>query len=259
MAEPARADSARFEPVARRRLHQEIAERLRDAILEGEVQPGDRLPPERDLARSFGVNRASVREAIKVLEGLGLVRVRQGDGVLVQPVTEGSLALLGPLVYRRGRVDPAGLRDLLEVTTPLLVELARAAVRRCRADHLERLRELREVMADRALADEVRFAAARETLIVIADATGNRVWQIIARQVRALLESPPFVAARARLRRDPGRLAAALDACLDALGEGDRARAVDAAERIVRWLATSVLEAAERAAEAGRDSQEGDR
>ena len=52
-------------------LHEEVAEQLRDAILDGRFRAGQKLPPERELAAEFQVNRTSVREAIKVLEGLG--------------------------------------------------------------------------------------------------------------------------------------------------------------------------------------------
>ena len=69
-----------FRAPARRRLHEDVAEQLRDAILDGRFAAGRKLPPERELAQEFGVNRTSVREALKVLEGLGLVTVRQGDG-----------------------------------------------------------------------------------------------------------------------------------------------------------------------------------
>src|SRR5438093_945155 len=67
-----------FRAPARRRLHEDVAEQLRDAILDGRFGEGAKLPPERELASEFRVNRTSVREAIKVLEGLGLVTVRQG-------------------------------------------------------------------------------------------------------------------------------------------------------------------------------------
>ena len=67
-----------FRAPARRRLHEDVAEQLRDAILDGRFAAGRKLPPERELAQEFGVNRTSVREALKVLEGLGLVTVRQG-------------------------------------------------------------------------------------------------------------------------------------------------------------------------------------
>ena len=102
-AEPARR--ARSGRPPRRRLHEEVAEQLRDAILDGRFAAGAKLPPERELAAEFQVNRTSVREAIKVLEGLGLVSVRQGDGATVRPLVDASLDVLGPMIFHGGRVD----------------------------------------------------------------------------------------------------------------------------------------------------------
>src|SRR5213083_1201569 len=94
-----------FRAPARRRLHEDVAEQLRDAILDGRFRAGTKLPPERELAAEFRVNRTSVREAIKVLEGLGLVTVRQGDGATVRPLEDASLELLGPMIFHGGRVE----------------------------------------------------------------------------------------------------------------------------------------------------------
>lgn len=60
-----------------------IISNLRSRILRGEILPGDRLPPERELAKQLGTNRTSLREALRALEAQGLVHARQGDGVRV--------------------------------------------------------------------------------------------------------------------------------------------------------------------------------
>ena len=83
---------------------------LRDAILDGRFRAGQKLPPERELAQEFRVNRTSVREAIKVLEGLGLVSVRQGDGATVQPLIDASFDVLAPMIFHGGRIDAAAAR-----------------------------------------------------------------------------------------------------------------------------------------------------
>src|SRR5437899_595233 len=70
-------------PVGKQRVAEEIVVQLRGLILKGAYSPGDKLPPERRLAEELGVNRASLREAIKSLEQMGLVRTRQGDGTRV--------------------------------------------------------------------------------------------------------------------------------------------------------------------------------
>ncbi|MGD2013823.1 MAG: FadR/GntR family transcriptional regulator [Desulfobacterales bacterium] len=61
-----------------RRVSHSIVEQIRDAIFSGELIPGDRLPSEKDLAEDFGVSKASLREAFRALEALGLLEIRQG-------------------------------------------------------------------------------------------------------------------------------------------------------------------------------------
>jgi GntR family transcriptional regulator, transcriptional repressor for pyruvate dehydrogenase complex len=67
-----------FTPIEDRRVFKEILLQLEEAITAGHLGPGDRLPSERDLAQQFAVSRTSVREALRVLEALGVLRVRPG-------------------------------------------------------------------------------------------------------------------------------------------------------------------------------------
>src|SRR5258708_1485513 len=71
-------NSSPFQPVVPQRTFEAIVRQLKDAITGGLLQPGDRLPPERELAERFQVSRASVREALRVLETLGIVGMRRG-------------------------------------------------------------------------------------------------------------------------------------------------------------------------------------
>ena len=73
-----------FQSIEPRRLYRQIAEQIRGLIRSGEFGIGSRLPPERDLARQFGVSRPSVREALIALEVEGLVDVRIGSGIYVR-------------------------------------------------------------------------------------------------------------------------------------------------------------------------------
>jgi DNA-binding FadR family transcriptional regulator len=67
-----------FRPVSPRRAFEEILDQLEEAIVGGRLAAGDHLPSERDLAGQFQVSRTSVREALRVLEALGIVRVQRG-------------------------------------------------------------------------------------------------------------------------------------------------------------------------------------
>ncbi len=231
-----------FRPPARRRIHESVAEQLRDAILDGRFAPGAKLPPERELAGEFQVNRTSVREALKVLEGLGLVRVRQGDGVIVRPLTEASVSVLPFMIHRDGRTDTQALADVTEVLMPLFFEMARLALERHRPEQLAALRALRDMVADEARPREERFEATRRALELISDMTGNRVWQMLARKTAAFLRSAPMAQARRDLRRDPGVVVPTMNRCLAALDAGRPEDALAALRAFLAAASTLVLD-----------------
>ena len=72
-----------FQAVATQRLYEQVAGQVTELVARGEFKPGDRLPPERDLAKLLGVSRPTVREAMIALEMAGLVEVRVGAGTFV--------------------------------------------------------------------------------------------------------------------------------------------------------------------------------
>ncbi len=72
-----------FQAVATHRLYEQVASQVTDLVARGEFKPGDRLPPERDLAKMLGVSRPTVREAMIALEIAGLVEVRVGAGAFI--------------------------------------------------------------------------------------------------------------------------------------------------------------------------------
>lgn len=230
-----------FQPPRRRRLHQDVAEQLRDAILDGRYRAGDKLPPERELAEEFQVNRTSVREAIKVLEGLGLVSVRQGDGATVLPLVDASLDVLPAMIFHGGRIDLALLAELNEVLRPLLFEMGRLAIERSTPRYVAELRALRDKVADPTLDLDERARALRAVLIVLSDMTGNRVWQMLARRTHAFLSSEPLQAARRKAKPDPGRVVPAMDECLAALEGGRIDEAVAALQRVIRTVEKNTM------------------
>lgn len=246
-----------FQPPARRRLHQAVAEQLRDAILDGRFRAGEKLPPERELAQEFAVNRTSIREAIQTLERLGLVVVRQGDGATVQPLNDASLDVLPAMIFHGGRVDGPLLGELLEVVTPLLLEMGRLAIERHEPDDLLALRALRDRVADAARPREERAAGLRDVLVLLSDMSRNRVWQMLARRMRGFLASPPLQAARERLGSDPGLLVPVMDTCLAALAAGERQRAVEELQRLLSLLGRAMRLEVE--GEAGRVAGDAER
>ena len=131
-----------LKPVERQRVADEIVEQLRQLILTGQYRPGAKLPPERELARTLAVNRASLREALKKLEHMGLVRIRQGDGTRVENFMEtAGLELVAHLVPLGQSAYPDIIRDALEFRRMVAREVARLAAGRVEPDDLERDRK----------------------------------------------------------------------------------------------------------------------
>src|SRR5947209_17187323 len=124
--------------VPRASLPDHVFAQIREAVLSGEYLPGERLPPQRALAAEFGVNMASVREALKRLEQLRLVDVRHGDAtrVLDWRVSGGLESLASP-----GAMSPEVAGDLFEARRLLLTEAARLAADRRIDEQAARLTE----------------------------------------------------------------------------------------------------------------------
>lgn len=125
-------------PRGRERTRPRVYERLtgwliRHAATAG-LGPGDRLPGERELAARLGVSRASIRQAMTVLQVQGIVRIRQGDGTYLRRIPAGG-EFLSDLVQRRRR-----LPEVLEARSALEVSLAALAAQRRGHDDIEALR-----------------------------------------------------------------------------------------------------------------------
>ena len=172
-----------LKPVEKQRVAEEIAEQLRSLILNGQYPPGSKLPPERELSKRLRVNRASLREALKKLEHLGLVRIRQGDGTRVTNFMEtGGIELVQHLLPLGGG-RPELIRDLLEFRRIFGRELARLCATRAPKDGLARLRAIADKADHTAGAAEL-FDLDFEFYVALAAACGNQVMLLLINTVR---------------------------------------------------------------------------
>jgi len=131
-------------PVRRvRKAYEQVADQLRQLVITGELTPGERLPNEAVLAREFGVSRATVREALRVLAAQNLIRTAKGAGggsyvtiPSVDHISEFLRANIGLLTDARD----VTLEELVEARRLLEVPAARLAAERRHEEDLERLR-----------------------------------------------------------------------------------------------------------------------
>lgn len=241
-----------FVPLRRERLADQVAAALRDAIVACTYAPGDRLPPERELAVRFGVNRSSVREALQQLSAWGLVDVRHGGGATVADVLgEAGLQVLPWLLAPDGRVDPGLMADLLEVRVALLGLTGELAARNATTEDLAELTEITEHLAS-ARGSRAIQTVDYEFFEVLVRAGGNRVLRLLAAAIGKVYRenNQQFLA----LYRDEAIDPVAHRTTIAAIAERDPARARAAMEGY-GLVALAALE--DLQAEAGDTVQEG--
>lgn len=126
--------------VARQRLYEHIAQRLVEHIGSAGLGPGDRLPPERELATRLGVSRTSLGQALVALEVLGIISVRHGEGAIIREAAS-ERQVVAALKAHRDR-----LPDILEARSALEVKLAALAAGRRTEQDLAAIEAALEVM-----------------------------------------------------------------------------------------------------------------
>ncbi len=126
--------------IRRRRLSDDVVERLEEMILSPQYKPGDQFPSERELMDRFGVGRPAVREALFSLQKMGLVEIRSGErGRVTRPTPRILLSELGGAA-RLLMAEPQGERHFQEARTFFEVGLARNAAEHATPEDVERLR-----------------------------------------------------------------------------------------------------------------------
>jgi GntR family transcriptional repressor for pyruvate dehydrogenase complex len=128
-----------FRSVKRQRVSDEIVNQVKALISEGVLKPGDRLPPERELIREFGVSRPSLREALKSLVAQGFLKVKQGDRTFVKSIT--SEKLQDPLSLLL-KADTQKIFDLIEVRKAMEAWGAFYAAQRASEEDVKQLEEI---------------------------------------------------------------------------------------------------------------------
>jgi len=134
-----------FVPVKKQSISDEITRQILRQILKGQIAPGDKLPPERELAGMFNTNRNTLREAIRNLQTLNVVEARQGDGLNVRNFREdGELNLLPHYLREAPDADELlnVLEDMLRVRRLLLADVCTLIASRATKTQLAEIRRL---------------------------------------------------------------------------------------------------------------------
>lgn len=230
-------ESAAAGPFRRvRKAYEQVADQLRELILTGELEPGARLPTEQTLARDFGVSRATVREALRVLATQNLVRTAKGaDGgsYVSRPTVDHISEFLRANVGLLSRTSVVSLEEFLEARDLLEVPAARLAAARRSEDDVARLADSIPAAAGR-LRDAEQFSHNRDFHSTLVHVSGNTLLSIATQPIFSVLQTnlarsplPPSV--HRRIADDHHRI-------LDAVQAGDPAAAEEEMRRHLAYL-----------------------
>jgi DNA-binding FadR family transcriptional regulator len=172
-----------FRVVQSEKLSDQICTQILKTIISGHYKAGDLLPPERNLADSFGVSRVVVREALGSLLAKGIVSVRQGRGTTINPIDQWNTLDAEVLLLLHGDDIFENLIQMRQIIEP---ELAALAAEHITDEDIEELRELSDLPDDDTIEQHVERDSAFH--LAIAKATGNPVLLIVLSSVSALLK-----------------------------------------------------------------------
>lgn len=171
--------SEMFEPVKNQRISDEILRQIREAVLNGTFQIGDRLPNERELAEQFAASRTSVREALRGLEQTGVIYIKKGinGGVFVANPDHRfvSRSLQTLLQLRKVTMD-----NIVEARLIFEPEAARLAAQRAEPNDLEEMKQVITKMANAVEAGEIPASFDLKFHKLIARAARNPILEMLA-------------------------------------------------------------------------------
>lgn len=213
------------------RAWQVVLESIERDLLDGRLRPGDHLPGERALSASLGVGRSSVREALRVLEVLGLIRTATGSGptsgaIIVALPGGGMSALMRLQVAATGFPVADIVKTRLVLEAAVAADLAEASPRPSLAASVELL----DVMESRPLPEAEFLALDAQFHLTLTEASGNQVIAATMAGLRSSIERyarqgaatlPSWPETSARLMREHRSILAAIES-----GDAASARAV---------------------------------
>ncbi len=168
-----------FVPIAPQRAFEEIAAQVRELVANGQLKPGDRLPPERELAVRFHVSRNTLREALRALELSGMIELRKGatGGAFVMPGSSGVIVNGLRDLYHLGAITPQQLTEARVWLSEMVVRVV------CERATEEDLAALEANVAAASLAEkagnfEERARLHRQFHNILAAATRNPIIEI---------------------------------------------------------------------------------
>lgn len=174
-----------FTPIKNTKVYEQVIEQIKTMIENGKLKRGDKLPSERDLVEQLGVSRASIREALRVLEIIGLIDCKQGEGNFIKRNFETGLFEPLSVMFMLNGGKP---NEMFELRRVMEVETAALAAKRITDEELKELYNLIEQM-DTSQSEEERSKIDKKFHYTIAYASRNFLIVNILNTVSSLMDS----------------------------------------------------------------------
>jgi GntR family transcriptional regulator, transcriptional repressor for pyruvate dehydrogenase complex len=163
-----------FKEIAPVRLYESVIEQIMDLIKNNELKPGDKLPPERELAEKLSISRNSLREAFRVLESRGLIKSKPGGGRFIREIRESDHNNTENIILS---LEKSSILELLEAREIFEVKIAEIAAQRATLEDIEIIEEaLNKMNQKEELKDDKKTESDTEFHLAIAGASHNFVF-----------------------------------------------------------------------------------
>jgi GntR family transcriptional regulator, transcriptional repressor for pyruvate dehydrogenase complex len=188
-------------PVEQGSVVARVIDRVREALLRKELKPGDYLPPEGELSKNLRVGKSSVREAVKMLQAMGVVEVRRGRGTLIR--THPGADYINPMIFQL-LMESGYPDDLVELRMMFEPALCAMAMERATDEDLERIRKAVEKLeaavhaGTQSAQDDLAFHlailhATRNPLVI---RIGETIFQLFTPSITTSMQQIPERAVR---------------------------------------------------------------
>jgi GntR family transcriptional repressor for pyruvate dehydrogenase complex len=163
-----------FKEIAPVRLYESVIEQIMDLIKNNELKPGDKLPPERELAEKLSISRNSLREAFRVLESRGLIKSKPGGGRFIREIRKNGHNNTENIILS---LEKSSILELLEAREIFEVKIAEIAAQRATLEEIEIIEKaLNKINQKEELKEDKKMESDTEFHLAIAGASHNFVF-----------------------------------------------------------------------------------
>ncbi|QUI21612.1 FadR family transcriptional regulator [Vallitalea pronyensis] len=173
-----------FKEIKKESVVDTIVKQMSDAIISGQLKPGDKIPTENELMTTLGVGRNSVREAVKMLSAIGVLEIRRGDGTYIKDKVDISKV---DILFYSIILEKSSKEQVLEARQSIEELILQLIVNKVSQEEIEMLSTMQQDLS-KALSDHNHTLAANLDLkfhCALADLTKN---PIISRMAKSIME-----------------------------------------------------------------------